>query len=305
MKNFFNGCTALTDVSFSEFTTQIETKAFANCTRLHRLVIPPNIKYINDDAFMGCSSLNEVNIEYKTSDLFIETTATSGVSRILFEDCPLDSVFIDRSIGGGVSPFKSNNTLRSVTIGDNVKGISSSLFSDCSNLEYIHIGSRVTSIGNKAFFGCTKLCDFQTGPAVSSIGDNTFSGCVGLKNFTIGQSVSKIGSYAFKGCVNIEKITCYASNPPTCNSLALNDINKFSCVLSVPNGTLSAYKSAYQWKDFFYVEEIPNDIKAIQTAPECEGKLIYDSIGRRLSTLQRGINILRMSDGTTKKVLIK
>ena len=33
--------------------------------------------------------------------------------------------------------------------------------------------------------------------------------------------------------------------------------------------------------------------------------LIYDIKGRRLNALQRGINIIRMSNGTTKKVFVK
>jgi len=32
---------------------------------------------------------------------------------------------------------------------------------------------------------------------------------------------------------------------------------------------------------------------------------ISDAAGRRINTLQRGVNILRMSDGTTKKVMVK
>jgi hypothetical protein len=38
---------------------------------------------------------------------------------------------------------------------------------------------------------------------------------------------------------------------------------------------------------------------------EKEEENVYDIQGRHINKLQRGINILRMSDGTTRKVLIK
>ena len=36
-----------------------------------------------------------------------------------------------------------------------------------------------------------------------------------------------------------------------------------------------------------------------------EAEAIYDMQGRKISALQKGINIVRMNDGTTKKVVIK
>lgn len=36
-----------------------------------------------------------------------------------------------------------------------------------------------------------------------------------------------------------------------------------------------------------------------------DGAMIFDATGKRLSKLQRGVNIIRMSDGTVKKVLVK
>ena len=64
---------------------------------------------------------------------------------------------------------------------------------------------------------------------------------------------------------------------------------------------------ANQWKEFFFIEE--SDVTAINRIydDEAEGRIegIYDLNGRKLERLQRGINIVRMSDGKTKKVVIK
>ena len=44
-----------------------------------------------------------------------------------------------------------------------------------------------------------------------------------------------------------------------CGAQALYDINKWNCQLSVPEGCLTAYQSADQWKEFFFVDEKAGD----------------------------------------------
>ena len=87
----------------------------------------------------------------------------------------------------------------------------------------------------------------------------------------------------------------------------MKDIKKQSCTLIVPIGSKVAYQVANQWKEFFLIEE--SDVTAINRIydDEAEGRIvgIYDLNGRKLERLQRGMNIVRMSDGTTKKVVIK
>ena len=52
----------------------------------------------------------------------------------------------------------------------------------------------------------------------------------------------------------------YAEVPPTCDTNTLDDINKWECTLQIPQNTLSAYQSAKQWKDFFFIEEVLSEI---------------------------------------------
>ncbi len=153
----------------------------------------------------------------------------------------------------------------------------------------------------------SQVKNYTIGDGVTAIGDYAFSGCSGLTSVTIGNSVTSIGNYTFAGCTNITKLTSCATTPPICGTQTLNDINKWDCSLFVPTGSLSAYQAADQWKDFFFIEE--SDVTAINRIydDEAEGRIegIYDLNGRTLERLQRGMNIVRMSDGTTKKVVIK
>lgn len=46
-------------------------------------------------------------------------------------------------------------------------------------------------------------------------------------------------------------------------------------------------------------------IKGIEINSETEDKLIYDAFGKRQKSINRGLNLIRMSDGTIKKVMVK
>ena len=64
-------------------------------------------------------------------------------------------------------------------------------------------------------------------------------------------SVTSIGEKAFEYCSGLTSITCEAITPPTLGSVwgVFSNVNK-SIPLYVPAGSVSAYKSADQWKDF-------------------------------------------------------
>ena len=47
------------------------------------------------------------------------------------------------------------------------------------------------------------------------------------------------------------------------------------------------------------------DIDAIEVANDTEVKQIYDATGRESSTAKSGLNIIRMSDGTVRKIMVK
>ena len=116
--------------------------------------------------------------------------------------------------------------------------------------------------------------------------------------------MQSIGKEAFSDCTAMTKLISHAMTPPVCDSQALDDISKWVCTLSVPKGTVSSYQQAAQWKEFFFIDEgatgiqrtVSNDSKSFKT---------YNINGYEQNGQQRGLNIIRMSDGTVKKVIVK
>lgn len=281
----FSNCSSLTEIQIGTGVSTIGQYAFIACRSLPTIQIPTNVTSIDDFVFSGCIGLKTILMNDGDANLNLG----SNGSNPLFASCPLDSVYIGRNIvystasSQGYSPFYRNTNLRSVTITD-----------------------KETEISKNEFYGCTNLKNVRIGDGVTTFGDWAFSGCSSLDYFSFGSSVKTIGKEAFSDCTAMTHLISRAITPPICGSQALDDIDKWVCMLTIPQGEIAAYLQAEQWKEFFYIEErifedAIGEVKAdINTEED-----YYDLHGRMLSKPQKGINIIRYSDGSTKKLLVK
>ncbi len=281
----FYNCKSLTEVKINGKLTALSSSLFSGCSSLEGLSIPANVKSVGDYAFKGCTSFATLVIENDTDVLALG----SNYSSPLFVDCPLDSVYVgthisyNTSSSYGYSPFYRNVTLRTVSIGDNVR-----------------------EVYDNEFYGCTGLKTAIVGENVAKIGNYAFSGCSSMESFLFGKMVESIGNEAFSDCTALTTLVTHRTTPPTCGTEALDDINKWNCTLYVPTNSLAAYQAADQWKEFFFIEEgAPTGIRQPISGTESTVIRRYDASGFRISSPTKGLNILKMSDGTTKKVLVK
>ena len=145
----------------------------------------------------------------------------------------------------------------------------------------------------------------KIGDGVTKIGNWAFSGCSSLDFFSFGSAVATIGQEAFSDCTAMTKLISKAATPPTCGSQALDDINKWNCKLYVPTESLSQYQQADQWKEFFFIEAGIKNVNGNNSnnSNNATIKSRYDIDGKQLSVPQKRLNILRMSDGTTRKIV--
>ena len=175
-----------------------------------------------------------------------------------------------------------------------------------NTIEYGGKNYSVTTIGQWAFSSCISLASIDIPNSVTTIGKFAFAYCFSLASVNIGESVTTIGVGAFIYCYYITSVTCLAKECPVCDKGLWNNIFSVfdTATLYVPKQSIDAYKTTDPWSDFVNVvalEDTGIEGKPTDNAPRVDA--VYDIDGRRTDSMKRGLNIVRMSDGTTRKVM--
>ena len=89
------------------------------------------------------------------------------------------------AIANGANAFKGTESLRSVTILENVQAIESGAFSSCLLLREVSLSEGLRTIAGYAY------------PTSSNMSNGAFSYCARLQSITIPGAVTSIGGYAF------------------------------------------------------------------------------------------------------------
>ncbi len=107
-----------------------------------------------------------------------------------------------KQIVGVSEDFHDNceSKLKSVTIPDSYKTISSFAFLGMTSIEFVNIPAGLKSLGSYAFSSCNSLksIDFSTNTTISTIPTACFSGCSSLSSVTLPNSLTSISDYAFQ-----------------------------------------------------------------------------------------------------------
>ncbi len=248
--------------------------AFSGCSSLTSLTLPSGITSIGVYAFGGCSGLTSLIIP-------------SGVTLI------------------GSSAFSGCSSLTSLTLPSGITSIGDYAFDGCSGLTSLTIPSGVTSIGYSAFSGCSSFTSLTLPSGITSIGDYAFEGCSSLTSLTIPSSVTFIGYNAFCDCRGLTSIYVYTEKVPKMGSDVFKGCDDKNCKVYVPKGAYDDY-----WlSEFGYFENIEEfdatGIDKVTTSTDAKEVSRYSVNGQRLSIPTKGLNIVKYSDGSVKKVAVQ
>lgn len=189
----FAGCTGLTRIVLPPTLTTISANAFTGCTGLTSIELPASVNVVGYNAFSGCTGLTRVvmsgNMEEISEGAFKNCTALTSVT------LPSRLKRIYRLAFGGCS------SLSSITIPNQVKSIYQEAFSGCTSLKSVVIPNSVTMLGWNVFYNCTSLTSVTLSNNLSTL-DYTFSGCTSLTSVDIPASVTYLYG-TFKGCTSL------------------------------------------------------------------------------------------------------
>ena len=279
----FQGCRRLTSLTLPAGITSICEGAFWGCRELTSLTLPAGITWIEFSAFDGCSGLKEVRFCINDN---LDTYLTKGQTpwSVLMGKQPTVA-----------NPYKKVNCGIKYYIND--KEITS-----------IEIPSNVTTLSNYVFQGCSGLTSLTLPAGITEIGDYAFWGCSGLTSLNLPAGITKIGDGAFRGCSGLTSIYVYAEKVPEKGYRydVFERVDAKKCTLYVPMGTYDDYRLSYFGHYFENIVEFDaTGIDKTTTSTDVEEVARYSVNGQRLSAPTKGLNIVKYSDGSVKKVAVQ
>ena len=318
----FSGCDGLTLVTIPNSVTSIGYYAFEDCTGLTSITIPNSVTSIGTSAFFGCTGLTSITIP----------NSVTSIGVYAFWGCRgLTEATIGNSVTTiGRSAFYNCTGLTSVTIGNSVNEIGSEAFVNCG-LRLIMSHCAVPPTCDGAVFGGDEnndsyrallmipegsLIDYANADEwhkftqVHEVSEATVSTQEKNATFEIptieGATKYEVTVYTDITMTQLVATTHYDATGkiiPMSTTLELS-IDGFEdgvyyykvLVKSADGEVLNNYIGTFEI-DAAGVENIAND-SAIEVAR-------YDIHGRLLSEPTKGLNIIKMSDGTTRKEIVK
>lgn len=270
----FNGCSSLTSVSLPDGLTTMGEWAFTDCTALASVSLPESLTFINGQAFLRCASLTSVSL-------------------------PKDLTYL------GDLAFAGCANLASVSLPDGLAEINGYTFA-YTGLTSVEFPKGLTKIGYFAFVGCANLTSVSLPEGLAEIGGRAFYDCGNLASVSLPASLAKLGNYPFDGCNNLTAVYAYMPTPTKVDGTLFESEVTENATLYVPQGHVQDYRAADYWGDFKNIVEFnPAGVEPVPADARVEESARYSLGGHRLAAPAKGLNIVKYSDGTAKKVIVR
>ena len=121
------------------------------------------------------------------------------------------------------------------------------------------------------------------------------------KNLTV------IGGSAFEGCKELTSVTAEMKIPAKIEENTFDTETMLDATLYVPQGCIEKYENADYWRYFQVIKEIGTQtgIDSATTSDAAKEVARYGINGQLLNGQAKGLNIVKYSDGTIKRVMVK
>ena len=293
MKGMFYGCSSLTFLNLSNFNTekvQNMKYMFESCSSLTSLDLS-NFKTENvkDMSYMftGCSSLTSLNLSNFNAE------NVKDMSYMFYKCKNLTSLdlsnFNTENVKDMGCMFYGCQNLTSLNLSNfNTEDVQnmSAMFYGCQNLTSLNLSNfKTKNVQNMSymFFGCSSLTSLN------------------LSNFNT-ENVQYM-SEMFYECNSLQ--TIYCNNTWTCSE----SMGMFSGCTNlkgaVPYDASKTDVSMANPETGYFTKKESTGVATATLNGDTSIQAIYSTDGKRLNELQRGLNIVRMSNGTTQKILRK
>ena len=330
----FYKCSSLTSITIPSSVKSLGTYCFGDCTSLKTVTceMPTAI----DGSFFSFTPIDQATLYVPKASLdsYKATSPWSGFGTIL----PIESLNITvdtdtkeavvetaKFVEDGEVVIPASVEVEGVTY--TVTSIASEAFKGVDDVETVTLPRTLKEIGDGAFTGCKALKEVVVSEAATSskvsavrygkiqrvairaagdgmrIGERAFADCPVLAAVTIPATATTIGDNVFNNCESLKNVNCEAVNCPAVNTFGEFPISE--ATLTVPVGSLSQYSTTNPWSLFGKIQDSDGttDISSVSAHDGNDVKAVYGIDGSKRTVPAKGLNIIRMNDGTTMKVM--
>lgn len=336
-KMAFQNCKALETVIFPKQLKTLGNQVFCNCTSIKKVELNEGLEYIGDNMFYMCTGIVEGNIPstvkycgyglYYMCSALSKVTLPEGITRIpkmafysdtkiqkitipstvkVLEDYCLYSIPISKiTLPEGLDSIGRSAVYKTrideLVIPNSVKTIAAYAFSWSEYLTKVEFGTGIKSIGDYAFQNCNKVKSFELNEGLDSLGNFALAFNQEVEKIVLPSTLTKIGYMPMNLCPKLTSIYNNATKPQILPAEPVDEDTYKICTLYVPENTASLYGEAEYWKDFKIQEFTGVDV--INSDNDATVVSIHTLDGMKVVEPQKGVNIYKMSDGTTRKVM--
>ena len=310
----FCDCKSLTSLVLPDVLQRIEKAAFSNCTGLTTISLPAGLEYMYG-AFDGNTGFTSIyaNMPTPLQDAysFYEVDKSNCILYV-----PEGSLAAYRQMENDwglfqhIVEFDSATGLLTLDIQANGDGslsgqVDAELRGRVKNLKISGpIGNSDFGFINQYLSGNLQNLDLKDAN-VTDLPYCGLEGCQALTTISLPAGLQLIDKGFLSLCRNLKTIYAYMPDP---NALIYEDNFYYESrdwTLYVPKGT----KNAYQNSEWRYCKEIiemeTSGIDSVILNPDAKEVSRYSADGQRLAVPVKGLNIVKYSDGSARKVVVK
>lgn len=350
----FYGLKKITSITLPQNLKTIGSMAFYGCEGLTEMVIPESVEAIYNQAFDLCGNIKKLTIADGVKTLNFTSSSTNTLN-CAFANSPIEEVYLGRNFSFiGNSPLSLFETLKSLTIGEDVSGLAERSFIGCPNLKDVTSYSKVVPATSGVVFTPSYISSATLHVSYALydeyINANVWKDFGAIVNFeglynliynVNGEEYKKIvveqgtsitveteptkEGYTFSGWSEIPTIMpahdVIVTSTFTINKYQVKfmyngevvkvDSVEYGAVIPLPTSLNSDRYTLIEWLDV--PETMPahditiyaSVVDGILTLTDEVDYKIYNERGLRISRLQRGLNIIKYSNGRIRKVIVK
>uniref|UniRef100_UPI004024EC2E leucine-rich repeat domain-containing protein n=1 Tax=Prevotella sp. TaxID=59823 RepID=UPI004024EC2E len=249
------------NLSIPTTVTHIGDRAFCrNALLTGKLVIPPSVKSIGREAFMGTNFSGDLVIPNSVGSIgYGAFSACNGFNGTLTLHEGLETI--------GKNAFSSCDGLTGdLNIPQTVRKISEGAFNNCSGFNgTLTLPDKLERIEPNAFYSCGGLKGNLVIPStVTIIGEYAFFSCKGFTgNLVIPNSVTVIGPWAFYNCNGFKGTLTLSDNLERIGDNTFGYCDGLTGTLVIPGTVTAIGASAFYGCDGFGDLVLPNSIAVI------------------------------------------